>query len=227
MPEPRRAKGAPPSATPAAPAAVADPSASIRRRVVVARPKTYEQRTTVPKMRAGPGRQRSLRLESRPLPTPVKLPSLPRLSLRLGALTPARVASLILAAACVGLLALMFASDAFYVYTADIQGNRLISAQDVYARSGVDGQSILKLRPSETARRLRDLPFVKEARVSVNLPAQVAIEIEERAPVAVWQVAGVSYGIAGDGTCKCNAEAQLGFAESDAWIMVDAPGQSP
>lgn len=166
----------------------------------MARPATYEQRATVPKMRRGPGRQRSLRLESRPLPRPIQLPTLPHLSLRLGQLTPSRVASLVLAAAGIALLALMFGSDAFYVYTADVQGNRLISAQDVYARSGVDGTNIFKVRPSEATRRLHDLPFVKDARVSIGLPAAVRIEIEERAPIAIWQVAGASYGVADDGT---------------------------
>lgn len=183
------------AATPTAAAA-----STTRRRVVMARTTSYEQRTTVPRLRRGPGRQRSLRLESRPLPRPIQLPALPRPSLRLGLLTPARVASLILAATSIALVALVFGSDAFYVYTADIQGNRLISAQDVYARSGVDGTNIFRVRPSEAARRLRDLPFVKEARVSVGLPAAIHIEIEERAPVAIWQVAGASYGVADDGT---------------------------
>ncbi len=171
-----------------------------RRRVVMARPVSYEQRTTIPRLRRGPGRQRSLHLESRPLPKPFILPPLPRPSLRLGLLTPARAASLILALAGIALVALMFGSDAFYVYTADIQGNRLISAQDVYARSGVDGTNIFKLRPSEATRRLRDLPFVKDARLSVGLPASVRIDIEERSPIAIWQVAGASYGVADDGT---------------------------
>lgn len=174
--------------------------AATQRRIVMARGKTYEQRTTIPKMRVGAGRQRSLHVESRPLPQPVRLPRLPRPSLRLGLVTPARAASLILAATCVALIAFVFASDAFYVYTADIQGNRLVSAQDVYARSGIDGLNIFQVRPSEALRRLRDLPFVKDARVSVSLPAHIAIQVEERSPAIVWQAAGASYGVADDGT---------------------------
>ncbi len=167
------------------------------RRVVMPRTTAYEQRTSVPKMRVGPGRQRTLRVETKPITPPRQL-RLPRP--RLGELTPARTTSLLLAATGLALALFLLAANGFYVYSAEIQGNRLVSQQDIYGRSGVDGQNVFMIRPMDAERRLRDVPFIKSARVSLSLPARVSIEVEERAPVALWQVAGAMYGVAEDGT---------------------------
>lgn len=178
------------------PSASSTPMAS---RVVMPRTVAFEQRQSVPKMRVGPGRQRTLRVESRPLPKPLRI-KLPRLSLRLGEMTPARVASLLLIATCIALVAFFLGADGFYVYSATIDGNRLVSQQDIYARSGLDGKNIFAVRTGEAEQRLRDVPFVKNAQVRLGLPAAVTITVEERAPVALWQVAGNTYGVAEDGT---------------------------
>ena len=172
------------------------------RRVVVARQnQRYEQRTTTPRMRVRPGRQRNLRIESRPVPPPpwqrlgLKWPSF---SLR--KLTPARVASLVLVLACVVLLGFVFENDAFYIYGADVQGNHLVTAQDIYGRSGLDGRNVFFVNAREAERLIADVPFIKSAHVTIGLPAQVQIEVEERQPIVVWQVAGNRYGLADDGT---------------------------
>ncbi len=173
---------------------------AVDKRVVVPRPARYEQRTTLPKMRVGAGRQRSLRVESKPVAPPRPPLRLPRPSLRLAQLTPARAASLILVATCLALVVFLLGAQGFYVYSAEITGNRLVSAQDIYARSGVDATNIFLIRPQQAEQRLRDVPFVKNARVTLGLPARVSIEVEERAPAALWQAAGNTYGIAEDGT---------------------------
>ena len=184
--------------TEAAPASTPSRAATgASRRVVMPRATAYEQRASVPKMRVGPGRQRTLRVETKPV-TPPRQIRLPRP--RLGELTPARMTSLLLVATGLALTLFLLAANGFYVYSADIQGNRLVSPQDIYARSGVDGQNVFMLRPTDAERRLRDVPFIKSARVSLGLPAQVIIEVEERAPVALWQVGGAVYGVADDGT---------------------------
>ncbi|MCW5853944.1 MAG: FtsQ-type POTRA domain-containing protein [Anaerolineae bacterium] len=177
--------------------APAQPKANASRRVVMPRTTAYEQRTAVPKMRVGPGRQRTLHVETRPV-TPPRQIRLPRP--RLGELTPARMTSLLLVATGLALTLFLLAANGFYVYSADIQGNHLVSPQDIYARSGVDGQNVFMLRSTDAERRLRDVPFIKRARVSLGLPAQVTIEVEERTPVALWQVGGAVYGVAEDGT---------------------------
>ncbi len=185
----------------ASPAAAERPAANPRR-VVIARPnQRYEQRTTTPRMRVRPGRQRNLRIDSRPVQPPrwqrlgLKWPSF-----RMRQLTPARVTSLVLVVAFVALLGFVFQNDAFYIYAADVQGNHLVSAQDIYGRSGLDGRNVFSVNARAAERLIADVPFVKSARVTIGLPAQVQIEVEERQPVVVWQVGGNRYGIAEDGT---------------------------
>ena len=187
----------PTEATPSAMPASPTQRATSASRVVMPRTTAYEQRTSVPKMRVGPGRQRTLRVETKPV-TPPRQIRLPRP--RLGELTPARMASLLLVATGLALTLFLLAANGFYVYSAEIQGNRLVSQQDLYARSGVDGQNVFTIRPDAAERRLRDVPFIKSARVSLGLPARVSIQVEERAPVALWQVGGAVYGVAEDGT---------------------------
>lgn len=133
------------------------------------------------------------------MPKPVQL-RLPRFNLRLTEITPARATAFIVAMACMALFAFFLLADGFYVYSAEITGNRLVSQQDIYARSGIDGRNVFMLQPGKTEERLRDVPFIKTARVKVNLPARVQIEVEERSPVALWQLPGGAYGIAEDGT---------------------------
>ncbi|MFN8472023.1 MAG: FtsQ-type POTRA domain-containing protein [Anaerolineae bacterium] len=177
------------------------PAANPRRVVIARQTHRYEQRTSTPKMRVRSGRQRSLRIETRPVRLPrwkrigVKMPSL-----KLRELTPARVTSLVLAVALLGLLVFVLENDAFYIYSADIQGNRLVSAEDVYGRSGLDGRNIFFANARQAERLIADVPYVKSARVTVGLPAQVQIEVEERQPVVAWQVGGNRYGVADDGT---------------------------
>ncbi|MFN8482855.1 MAG: FtsQ-type POTRA domain-containing protein [Anaerolineae bacterium] len=196
-PTPGKAGAAAPGATPAS----GRPPTNSRRVVVERQTQRYEQRTSTPKMRVRTGRQRSLRIETRPIPLPrwqrlgVKMPKL-----RLRELTPARVASLIFAVALLSLLVFALENDAFYIYGADVQGNRLVSAQDIYGRSALDGRNIFFANARQAEALIADVPFVKSARVTVGLPAQVQIEVEEREPVLVWQVGGNRYGVADDGT---------------------------
>ncbi|MFN8499990.1 MAG: FtsQ-type POTRA domain-containing protein [Anaerolineae bacterium] len=198
-PESKARPGAAAGATPTA--ASGRPPTNPRRVVVERQTGRYEQRTSTPKMRVRTGRQRSLRIETRPIPLPrwkrlgIKAPSL-----RLRHLTPARAVSLIVAVALLGLLVFMLENDAFYIYGADVQGNHFVSAQDIYGRSGLDGRNIFFANAREAERLIADVPFVKSARVTVGLPAGVSIEVEERQPVVVWQVAGNRYGVADDGT---------------------------
>ena len=195
------APGQPPTGATPRSGAAERPPANPRRVVVARSAQRYEQRTTTPRMKVRPGRQRNLRIESRPVLPPrwqrlgLKWPSL---SLR--KMTPARVASLVLVLAFLALLGFVLQNDAFYIYGADVQGNRLVTAQDVYGRSGLDGRNVLLVNAREAERLIADVPFIKSARVTVGLPAHVQIDVEERQPIVVWQVAGNRYGLAEDGT---------------------------
>lgn len=78
-------------------------------------------------------------------------------------------------------------SDLFYVYEATVSGVGLLSPQEVYAASGIDGMSVFWIEPERVAERLAQLPEVRQARVTLSLPNRVAISIEEQRPLALWQ----------------------------------------
>jgi len=95
---------------------------------------------------------------------------------------------------------LLFRYDAFYVYTADIQGNHILGADEIYAASGVHTLSVFWIDPKTVKNNVERLPNVKSARVKVTLPANVRIEVEERQPEVVWQSGEDLWWIDNEGT---------------------------
>lgn len=110
-----------------------------------------------------------------------------------------RVAAAMLALVLVGLAAYLFSSDSFYVQTAAIRGVRLTTAEQIYRQAGIDQYSIFWIDASEAARRIEELPYIRQAWVTTSLPNQVRITVEERVPLAVWNVNGQEYWVDSEG----------------------------
>ncbi|RME70891.1 MAG: FtsQ-type POTRA domain-containing protein [Chloroflexi bacterium] len=87
----------------------------------------------------------------------------------------------------VALLYVLFTSPAFFVTTATIEGNVVLTAPEIYAASGIHRQSIFWLRAGAVAERIMALPNIKEAAVTISLPARVHITVVERRPEVLWQ----------------------------------------
>ena len=104
-----------------------------------------------------------------------------------------RVLAAAIALALMGLAAYLFSSESFYVQTAAIRGLRLTTAEQVYLQAGIDQYSIFWVDAHAAARRIEELPYIRQAWVTTSLPNQVRIEVEEREPVAVWKVNGQEY----------------------------------
>jgi len=98
--------------------------------------------------------------------------------------------SLVVLIGLIWILCEFFISYAFYVYDADVQGNRLLSAERIYQASGIDGYSIFWIQPEIVEASLEALPYVRAATVRCWLPNRVQILVEEREPVILWQVGG-------------------------------------
>jgi cell division septal protein FtsQ len=94
----------------------------------------------------------------------------------------------------------VFTSSSFYVSGAEVRGNVAITADEVYAASGLDGMSIFWVDTEEAMSRIEALPDIKSAWVSAMLPAEVTITIEERMPRLVWQAGDVLWWIDPEGT---------------------------
>lgn len=88
---------------------------------------------------------------------------------------------------CLWILYLLFATETFYVSAANIEGNRILSAQEIYDAAQIDALSIFWVNPKMVKQNLEALANIKSARVNVTLPANVTISIEERQPEIVWQ----------------------------------------
>jgi len=82
----------------------------------------------------------------------------------------------------------IFVSPAFYVYGAEIRGNYAVSAREIYSVSQIDSQSVFWLNPARASQYITQLPNIKSAEVSIDLPSRVVIEVVERRPQLLWQV---------------------------------------
>jgi hypothetical protein len=95
---------------------------------------------------------------------------------------------LLLVAVVGGTVAYVHTAPQWFVYreTVQINGVTYLNPDELYAASGVDSWNIFWLRPADIRQRLLEVPFVKEATVTVTLPNQVAIRVVEEEPVALW-----------------------------------------
>jgi cell division septal protein FtsQ len=98
-----------------------------------------------------------------------------------------RAVSLILLAGLLTILVEFFVSYAFYVYDAEVRGNRLLSASQIYEASGIDSYSIFWIQPEVVKQRLEALPYIRAATVRCWLPNRVQIIVEEREPLILWR----------------------------------------
>lgn len=94
----------------------------------------------------------------------------------------------LLIGALVGLLYVMVTFDNFYVYGADIQGARLVGADEIYQAAGIEGYNLFWLDEQTIATRIvSQLPYVTAANVRLQLPNQAHLVVTERRPRIVWE----------------------------------------
>lgn len=89
----------------------------------------------------------------------------------------------------------------FPVSAVTITGQSGLTDSEILEASGISSKNSLAfLNAAEVRERLRAVPLVKEASVRKLYPDQVALEITERQPYALWQQDGHLSVIAADGT---------------------------
>jgi cell division septal protein FtsQ len=104
---------------------------------------------------------------------------------------------LVSAAAIYGLAA----SSAFGFSQLRINGQRFTPESAVRQELGVrDGENLFGLSAESLSTRLRSLPTVADAAISVALPDTLVVSLTERVPLLVWQVAEHEYLVDRDGT---------------------------
>ncbi len=110
-----------------------------------------------------------------------------------------RVVSLLLFVGLVAALVGCFSNYSFFVYGAEVYGNRLLSDAVLYEASGIDGYSIFWIEPEAVEASLEALPYVEDARVRCWLPNRVEIYVTEREPILLWRARGEVLWVGEDG----------------------------
>lgn len=87
----------------------------------------------------------------------------------------------------------------FRVSRVTVQGAALVPSDDIARASGVVGQDLFDVDPAAVEARVIRLSGVRQAVVQKQWPRRVVVQVEERRPVAVWQVGGVGYLVDEDG----------------------------
>jgi cell division septal protein FtsQ len=95
--------------------------------------------------------------------------------------------SLLLLAALALLTSQFFTTDRFYVYDAEVQGNRFVDRSEIYAASGLHELSIFWINTGQVEAAISSLLGIREVKVTCRLPNRVKIEVVERQPRIVWQ----------------------------------------
>lgn len=133
--------------------------------------------------------------------------------------------SLFLAIGLVSLIAYVFISDAFYVYDTTTVGNALVSADEIYPNSGVEGYSIFFIDPDQVEKNISSLPDIAEANVKVSLPNKMFVEVQERQPRAIWQTGQERYGVDEKGAIlHLRGEVEPGIVIADLDATPHRPG---
>ncbi len=92
-----------------------------------------------------------------------------------------------------------FTEDWFYVYQFDVQGANYLTSSEIERTSRVGGYNVFFIEPSSVERALKQLPEIKSVHVATGLPNIMLVQIEERAPKAVWLKGDQAYWVDGDG----------------------------
>ncbi len=84
-------------------------------------------------------------------------------------------------------------TEALQVQHVEVLGTDRLSREEVTARSGLAGASILRVPGDEAEARLEKLPYVASATVDSGWSTTVTVHVRERVPRLVWRSGGKAY----------------------------------
>jgi cell division septal protein FtsQ len=90
----------------------------------------------------------------------------------------------------------------WFVYREEvrIEGATYLDVDALYEAAEVDSWNIFWIRPQEVEARLAAAPYIESATVTISLPNQVHIQVQEEQPVALWVTAEATLWLMPDGT---------------------------
>jgi cell division protein FtsQ len=113
----------------------------------------------------------------------------PRVRRASAGLSPTRAAAILTMLIAAGVMYGLMATPAFGLSRLDISGTALTSEDAIRDRIGLgEGTNLVGLATDPIAARVRQLPSVRDAQVSVGLPDVLRVGVTERRPIVVWAV---------------------------------------
>ncbi len=110
----------------------------------------------------------------------------------------------------------------FQISTINLRGAERLSAEAVLSQIDLAGISIIQVVPEDVRALVEErFPGVKQVSVSVNLPASVTINVEERKPLILWEQDSTVYWIDAEGVMFPV------FGEAEIAQAVTATGDPP
>ena len=89
----------------------------------------------------------------------------------------------------------------FYIYEADIVGNRRLSREEIFEASGLRGLHILWAHSGTIESRLLEArPSLESAEINCQLPSACTISVVERQPRVLWNENGTNWWIDAEGS---------------------------
>ena len=111
----------------------------------------------------------------------VRLPALPQFHLSW------RLLSGLIAVGMIVLLFLMGTSTAFAVDQVNLSGGIRVPAEEISQKLDLQGESIIKIIPAEIENQILEaFPDIKSVEVSISMPSEIGIVIQERIPAILW-----------------------------------------
>lgn len=93
-------------------------------------------------------------------------------------------------------------SSIFNITQFDVQGNKLVSEDEILALSGLKpGENIFQADKTLTARSVEVHPMIKSAEIKRQLPSTLLIEVQERRVWAMIPFQGMFLYVDGEGVC--------------------------
>lgn len=93
----------------------------------------------------------------------------------------------------------VFRSSLFRITRFQVAGSEAVGRAEIIQAADLWDQSIFLADFGAAAERVRALPGIQDARVRGELPDSCSIEVAEREPQLIWQVADARYWVDGEG----------------------------
>ena len=151
--------------------------------------------------------------------TPRRQPRVRRAS---SGLTPTRAAAILTMLIAAGAIYGLAATPAFGFERLDLSGTALTTDAAVRSALGLDqGTNLVGLATEPIAARLRTLPSVRDARVSVGLPDVLQVAVVERRAIVIWAVGDHRFAVDEGGLLFADVTSDPGGIIASTPVVID------